>query len=490
VEGAGGGSGLPLLTLGRTVTDRLASSDPTLSDNSHFKLYEYRGTPGEQVLVTMRSTDFDAYLSGGRLVADRFEVDASDDDSGGGRDAQLLVTVGANGTYAIRANSWSGGMTGQFTLAVEGVGTSGPSIPSIPAGQPSVAAGDRINGALRAGDPMLGDSSFYNQYAYRGNAGDRLRITLTSTEFDAYLRWGRVEDGWLQAEAYDDDSAGSGNAQLEVTVGGTGLYAIQANSYSSGQTGAYTLAIERLAAGPLEVPSDSPSGSAGKWVHAYVDSADPAFRSLAQIVKVWHPLEDVTEELNRRYPLTRNVSVVLDECGAINAFYTPSESAITFCYELVEYLADQFASDRQWTAEQQEAVHGAFTFILWHEVGHALVDQLDIPITGREEDAVDQLATVTLVALGQKGAQAALRGVEALQPATNVFEEADFADEHSLGPQRLYNVACWVYGSDPQRYAALVTGGFLPEPRAARCPSEWEQMQKSWERLLAPHAQQ
>jgi hypothetical protein len=182
--------------------------------------------------------------------------------------------------------------------------------------------------------------------------------------------------------------------------------------------------------------------------------------------------------------------VTIDECGTINAFYSPRDGAITFCYELIEYLADTFAPDRQWTVAQQEAVQGAIHFILLHEVGHALVHQLDIPITGREEDAVDQLATVTLVALGEKGAQAALRGVEALQPEGNNFGDSDFADEHSLGPVRLYNVACWVYGSNSQRYSGLVTSGFLPEERARRCASEWEQMEKSWERLLAPHTSQ
>jgi hypothetical protein len=337
---------------------------------------------------------------------------------------------------------------------------------------------------------MLGDSSFFNQYAYRGNPGDRLRITLTSTEFDAYLRWGRVQDGWVEAEAYDDDSGGGTNAQLEVTVGGTGVYAVQANSFSAGQTGAYSLTVERLAGGPLVAEPELPAGSSGKWVHAYVDTADPAFRSLGQMVKQWAPLEALTNDLNQRFQLPRNVHVVVDECGEINAFYTPSEAAIVFCYELIEYLADQFAPDRAWTMEQQEAVRGAIDFILLHEVGHALVDQFEIPITGREEDAVDQLATVTLVGLGEKGAVAALRGVEALQPEGNSFNDSDHADEHSLGPVRLYNVACWVYGSNPQRYENLVTSGFLPQDRAVRCTSEWDQMQKSWERLLAPHTQQ
>ena len=36
-------------------------------------------------------------------------------------------------------------------------------------------------------------------------------------------------------------------------------------------------------------------------------------------------------------------------------------------------------------------------------------------------------------------------------------------------PVRLYNVMCWIYGSDPIKYSQLV-GGRLSEDRAVRCP--------------------
>ncbi len=124
---------------------------------------------------------------------------------------------------------------------------------------------------------------------------------------------------------------------------------------------------------------------------------------------------------------------------------------------------------------------------MMHEVGHALVDVLDLPVTGREEDVADQLAVYVLIRGGEKGAQAAVAGVSALQPSTNSFDDTDFADEHSLGPVRLYNVMCWIYGSDPAKYSYLLDGGSLPEERAVRCPGEWDRMAKAWQRLLAPY---
>ncbi|HAT17513.1 MAG TPA: hypothetical protein DCS76_06950 [Gemmatimonadetes bacterium] len=52
---------------------------------------------------------------------------------------------------------------------------------------------------------------------------------------------------------------------------------------------------------------------------------------------------------------------------------------------------------------------------------------------------------------------------------------------------RLYNVMCWIYGSDPIKYSRLVGGGSLPEDRAVRCPEEWDRMAKAWQRLPAEY---
>ena len=45
-------------------------------------------------------------------------------------------------------------------------------------------------------------------------------------------------------------------------------------------------------------------------------------------------------------------------------------------------------------------------------------------------------------------------------------------------------MACWVYGSDPEKYGSLVSPNGLTEERAVRCPGEYAQMEKSWSRLL------
>ena len=61
----------------------------------------------------------------------------------------------------------------------------------------------------------------------------------------------------------------------------------------------------------------------------------------------------------------------------------------------------------------------------------------------------------------------------------------EFADEHSLSPQRAYSIACWVYGSDEKKYAYLAK--ILPKERAARCAGEYRQLESAWLQFLKPH---
>ena len=496
-----GGGGAPVaagsvLRLGRTVTGDLAASDETLQDGTHFDYYTYEGTPGEEIVVTLESSDFDPYMILNRFFGGELESVAQDDDGGPGLGARVRATLPQSGTYVVVANS-VGVSTGRYTLRLdrpEDVADEG----GVADARPALRLGEEIRGQLATGDAVLADDSFADVYVFRGEPGDRVSLTLRSAAFDAYLTVSALDGGELTAVGQDDDGGGGTDAQVHVTVGGTGMYAVQANSYGAGATGAYTLVAERASAAPPAGPA--PAGPApagppapgvpsqarfvGKWSPAtYVESA--SYASVRDESRGARRLESIADHLNVNYPLPRNIPVSFDECGQPNAYYQSTgsgEGSVHFCYEMMPYLREVLG-ERLAPADIPEAVNGAYEFIMLHEVGHALTHQLDLPITGREEDVADQFATLNLLRQGDKGAQSAIYGVLALQGSTE-FGESDYADEHSLGPQRYYNVACWIYGSDPEKYSGLVGGDGLPEARAARCPSEFAQMEKSWSRLL------
>jgi hypothetical protein len=152
-------------------------------------------------------------------------------------------------------------------------------------------------------------------------------------------------------------------------------------------------------------------------------------------------------------------------------------------------LLVQLYAQFQNTNDPAGLLSGTFVFLTLHEVGHALVHVLALPITGREEDAADQFATVALLESGGEGEQAAVSAAVwfALNARGRRVSTLHYADEHSLDAQRFYNILCWIYGADPARQASLVQQGYLPHERARRCPSEHQQMARSWDLLLAPH---
>lgn len=219
----------------------------------------------------------------------------------------------------------------------------------------------------------------------------------------------------------------------------------------------------------------------------YTDSTDPVHQGFAQVLAENKVFETLAEALNRIVRLPQTVDIQLTDCGTINAFYDPQGRRIIVCYELLTYFAQMFKPVAENDDQLGMAVIGATTFALFHEVGHGLIDILDLPTVGREEDSVDQLATMILIADGDAGVGMALSGAHWFQLQESAgTNQTPFSDEHSFDMQRFYNILCMVYGSDPTKFANFVPDT-LPQERSERCPQEFSHISKAWERLLQPY---
>lgn len=214
------------------------------------------------------------------------------------------------------------------------------------------------------------------------------------------------------------------------------------------------------------------------------------FREVVDVVVGAGVVEEATQFVNSALRLPRVVPVIFDSCGVPNAFYDPEARRIVFCYEFLALFDQMFAQDPEFTAEElDEAILGSTLFFLLHEMGHALVHILDLPITGREEDAVDDLAALILIeADAREDLISAAYSFDLLAAHLEASgAELAFWDEHSLSAQRAYALTCMVYGSDPEVFGDLVSPDILPEARAVRCPREFGQKSESWDRLLDPY---
>ncbi len=204
-------------------------------------------------------------------------------------------------------------------------------------------------------------------------------------------------------------------------------------------------------------------------------------------------MEMLAGKLSGLFMLPRDLPIVFTDCGVINAFYNPDKHAIIVCYELMEHFTELFAHQTAVkianATELGKMVGQATMFAFFHELGHALIGELGIPATGREEDAVDEFATLLLVGVGDVGEQSALGGAFwfILEAAQRGEKPPVFWDEHSFDLQRLGTIVCLLYGHAPEKFAPLMARLGIPDQRQKRCTLEFPKKQQSWETLLKPY---
>lgn len=213
-------------------------------------------------------------------------------------------------------------------------------------------------------------------------------------------------------------------------------------------------------------------------------------------------LESAAAHANALIGLPADVPLTATSCDEVNAFWDPETGSITFCYGLVSAYRGLFGelnttgTEAQQNRATEDDLIGISNSVVFHEFGHALIDIYELPSTGREEDAADQLATLLLAgdSLHQGYAVSAIEAWGALARASEQGDlTGQLADEHSLDAQRYYNAICWLYGSDPAVYEGVVVQTSanpeapLPESRAVRCPDEYDKINRAWSTLLQPY---
>jgi hypothetical protein len=109
-------------------------------------------------------------------------------------------------------------------------------------GLPRIGVGQTVNGQLTSGDFLRTDGTYGDGFLYNGQAGEKLKITLRSTQFDSWLVVDEPNGPYRET---NDDGGGGNDSQMIVTLPRSGPYLIVANTVSKGTTGSYTLSVSR-----------------------------------------------------------------------------------------------------------------------------------------------------------------------------------------------------------------------------------------------------
>ncbi|MEX1184987.1 MAG: hypothetical protein WEA80_00170 [Gemmatimonadaceae bacterium] len=205
--------------------------------------WRYTGHAGETIVLDLRSSEFDSFLTlyaiDGRGAATRV---AQDDDGGGGLNSRITFRVPVAGDYVVRAERRYSGRSGSYTLSLSSSAGS-----SRAEDDRAIAPNSAVSGELDGSDPKLRDGTPYELWTYVGRAGETIRITLRSNDFDAFVSIGTMRGGVFTVIESADDGAGATNSLLEIILPFAGEYAIRANSLSPRRpTGDYILRIDSL----------------------------------------------------------------------------------------------------------------------------------------------------------------------------------------------------------------------------------------------------
>lgn len=167
--------------------------------------------------------------------------------------------------------------------------------------------------------------------------------------------------------------------------------------------------------------------------------------------------------------------------------YEPEENSLTLPYgfaaQVFEAVSDSSALESK--REQGERVAAVSDLILEHELGHALIADLDLAIPGKEEDAADEIATILL--LGKKGGRYAADAAiffanfpDAQEPVTL----KEYAEAHAIDLRHALRILCWAAGSSKQSLREVSELGAIG---VEACPKEFEQLSARVTSELEPH---
>jgi hypothetical protein len=128
--------------------------------------------------------------------------------------------------------------------------------------------------------------------------------------------------------------------------------------------------------------------------------------------------------------------------------------------------------------------------VFYHELGHALIDTMQLPVLGLEEDAADVLSVVLINELWDAAsAEAKLRAAAGFWATSAAEWEATgeapyYGGVHSPDQRRYYTYVCLFYGADPGARGELAADLGLDPDRAASCPHEFDLAAGSWGAFL------
>ncbi|CAH6844129.1 conserved exported hypothetical protein [Vibrio chagasii] len=223
----------------------------------------------------------------------------------------------------------------------------------------------------------------------------------------------------------------------------------------------------------------------------YSAPQDEAERQLKQEIEQ-SGVNDTMVDLSNQLFLFKQ-PLVIQYGGDEGPLYDPQTHHVLIPYNFYAESLNYFEKNQYEKEYGKSAQTGAIDTLLHtliHEAGHAYVEDQQIAILGKEEDAVDNLATILLINYVEHGTDAAISAADMFafesEDRPEYYDLGEYIDEHSFDLQRYFSTLCLVYGSDPEAYKNLldeVENDYLKD-RKEFCVEHFDVINANWHRYL------
>lgn len=200
-----------------------------------FSAFSYTAADYAELSVDLQSRDFDTYLYAMLPDGSLLENDDADWDT---TDSRLILSVSPEDRLLIIAGSFFGDEQGDFEIHVQEYE---PAVVSEEWEDFHYSADAMVwTGILNSRAPIDSSGNFYNEHSIQLEAGETIRITAESDDFDTVLY---LLDPSGRTVAENDDYYGS-NSMVEYRAERGGLFNTRVRSFSSSGSGRYTIRAE------------------------------------------------------------------------------------------------------------------------------------------------------------------------------------------------------------------------------------------------------
>lgn len=218
-------------------------------------------------------------------------------------------------------------------------------------------------------------------------------------------------------------------------------------------------------------------------------------KSSMELVKKSQVNQLVLELGDKLFPFNNPLTI---EYGSDDGpLFNPESNTIQMPYGFMLEANHYFTKNKyneRYGKPAQDGVVDTVLHTLLHEIGHAYVADKQIPVLGKEEDAVDNLAAIVMLEYIDNGADRTISAADMFafesEDLPSDIQAAEYIDEHSFNLQRYFQTLCLVYGSNPDQYPDLLDeiGKDGLERRKEFCQYNYQITSDNWHYYLGAAA--